>query len=72
MAKSVGAYSIGISTKGIDYKFSFQYNLEICAYSILQFQSNVILESIFSFSVSASPIYWVDQENLVFRGKIDN
>ena len=71
MARSVGAYSIGISTKDIDYKFSSWHNLEVHTY-ILQFQSNVILEYIFVFSVKVSPIYWVDQENLVFRGKIDN
>lgn len=61
MARSVRAYSIGISTslistKDIDNKLSSQYNLEM--YFTIPIQCHFR----FFFSVNASLIYWVDKK----------
>lgn len=63
MARSVRAYSIGISTslistKDIDNKLSSQYNLEM--YFTIPIQCHFR----FFFSVNASLIYWVDKKNM--------
>ena len=62
MARSVRAYSKGISTKDIDYKFSSRYNLEICTYTYFTIPIQCHFRIYFFIFCKR---YWVDQENLV-------